>query len=128
LVGFKSVIPRGIVEGHRTPKCVKWESSIKYFIISTREALKINCKNGIIHPENGVFMDWAQVLVIVFGNLAIILPLWLWARSETRADIRQIQEVQREDRKDILELIRSIDSEMKDFHYRLLEIERSRKV
>lgn len=72
-------------------------------------------------------MEWEQILALIIGNLAIILPLWLWTRSENRADMRQIQETQRNDRNDILELIRSIDKEMKDFHFRLLEIERSRK-
>lgn len=72
-------------------------------------------------------MHWEQVLALIFGNLAIILPLWLWTRSENRTDMRQLQETQKQDRNDILELIRSIDKEMKDFHHRLLEIERARK-
>lgn len=67
-------------------------------------------------------MDWAQVLVIVFGNLAIILPLWLWSRSESRSDIRHV-EVKLESNR---ELVLAIHEEMKDFHYRLLEIERTR--
>lgn len=72
-------------------------------------------------------MNLEHVFALVIGNLAIILPLWLWTRSENRTDMRQIQEIQRQDRKDILELIRSIDTEMKDFHGRLLEIEKARK-
>ena len=57
-------------------------------------------------------MDWMQVLVIVFGNMAWTLPLWLWNRSESRADHRQV-----------LEIIQTIQSEIKDFHGRLCAIE-----
>jgi len=71
-------------------------------------------------------MNIESVFALVIGNLAIILPLWLWSRSENRTDMRQLQDIQRQDRKDILELIRAIDTEMRDFHGRLLEIERNR--
>ena len=77
--------------------------------------------------EDRGFMDWIQVLGFFFGNLAIIIPIWLWARSENRNDFKQLLEMQMNDRKDILEIIHSIQLEMKDFHYRLLEIERARK-
>lgn len=62
-------------------------------------------------------MDWTQVLVLFGGNLALILPLWLWNRSESRDDMRHI-----------LSLIDAIQKEMKDFHGRLCAIEeRNRK-
>ena len=69
------------------------------------------------------FMEWGQVLVIVLGNLAIILPLWLWNRAENRADIRHMDTKLDSNR----ELVLAIHTEIKDFHYRLLEIERNRK-
>lgn len=72
-------------------------------------------------------MGLEQILALILGNLAIILPLWLWTRSENRTDMRQLQEIQRQDRRDILELIRTIETEVKDFHYRLLEIEKERR-
>lgn len=53
-------------------------------------------------------MDWLQVLVIVFGNVAWVLPLWMWNRSESRADQRQM-----------LSIIQGIQQEIKDFHGRL---------
>jgi hypothetical protein len=134
LIGFERVVPRGIVEGHRTPECVKWESSIKYFIISTREALHLEYENGIIHDKNRGFMEWAQVLVIVFGNLAIILPLWLWSRAESRADNRHTDNILDATRQLVLaihnemkDFHHAIHDEMKDFHHRLLDIERNRK-
>jgi hypothetical protein len=57
-------------------------------------------------------MDWLQILVLLGGNLAFILPLWLWNRSESRADIRRCED-----------LILTIHAEIKDFHGRLCAIE-----
>lgn len=73
-------------------------------------------------------MDWLQVLAIIAGNLGIIIPLFLWLRAEGNADRRETQNIVREDRKDFISIIQEIKSEMKDFHYRLLEIERNRKL
>lgn len=68
-------------------------------------------------------MDWLQVLVIVFGNASWTIPLWLWNRSESRADNRQmlsiIQGIQGQ--------INAIQQEMKDFHGRLCAIEERNK-
>lgn len=59
--------------------------------------------------------------------VAVTVAMFLWLRSEANSDRRHFQEVQREDRKDMLGMIRSIELEMKDFHYKLIEIERNRK-
>jgi hypothetical protein len=68
-------------------------------------------------------MDWLQVLVIVFGNAAWVLPVFFWVRSESRADIRHM-----DNKLDaIREMTHAIHLEVKDFHSRLLDIERSRK-
>jgi hypothetical protein len=61
-------------------------------------------------------MEWYHVLATVFGNFAVILPLWLWNRSEARSDNRHI-----------LSLIEAIKDEMKDFHGRLCAIEERNK-
>jgi hypothetical protein len=61
-------------------------------------------------------MDWFQVMVIVFGNAAWTVPMWLWARAESRADQRQM-----------MSLIQAIQAEMKDFHGRLCTIEERNK-
>ena len=53
-------------------------------------------------------MNWFQVLVIVFGNAAWTIPMWLWARSESRADQRAM-----------MTMIQAIQTEMKDFHGKL---------
>lgn len=62
-------------------------------------------------------MEWYHVLGIVLGNMAFVFPLWLWNRTESRADNRHI-----------LSLVEAIKDEMKDFHGRLCAIEeRNRK-
>jgi Ca2+/Na+ antiporter len=71
-------------------------------------------------------MDIGMIVAIVgsaIANIGAVLSMMFWVRSETN----EIRSVQKEDRKDILGLIRSIELEMKDFHYKLLEIERGRK-
>lgn len=68
-------------------------------------------------------MEWYHVLVMILGNLTIILPLWLWNRAESRADNRHMDAKLDANRN----LIIAIHEEMKDFHYRLLEIEKSRR-
>lgn len=71
-------------------------------------------------------MDLGIIIAIV-GSAAtivgVVISMMYWMRSETN-DIRRDQ---KEDRKDFLNLLRGIHDEMKDFHYRLLEIEKSRK-
>lgn len=57
-------------------------------------------------------MEWAQVLTVIIANFGI----WLWARSEASADRRDTQSI-----------LREMKNEMKDFHYRLLQIEKNRK-
>lgn len=57
-------------------------------------------------------MTWEQVIVLLFGNVAWVLPLWLWNRSESRSDQRQV-----------LGIIQSIQQEMKEFHGRLERID-----
>jgi hypothetical protein len=64
-------------------------------------------------------MEWTQLLVLVFGNLAVILPLWLWSRAEARTDARKANDENTQLRRDLVEAVRSIDREMKDFHTRL---------
>ena len=68
-------------------------------------------------------MDWTQVLTIVGANIGI----FLWLRSESSSDRRQMQAEAAADRRDILSLIREIKEEMKDFHGRLCAIEERNK-
>jgi len=69
-------------------------------------------------------MGWEHILALVLGNSALIIPLFLWNRSESRADIRHM-DVKLESTR---ELVRAIYEESKDFHRRLCSIEeRNRK-
>lgn len=60
-------------------------------------------------------MDETSVLAIILGNALVFVPLLLWSRSESREDNRQI------DTK-----LRAIHEDMRDFHKRLVTIERER--
>lgn len=64
-------------------------------------------------------MEWTQFLILI----ATLGGLFLWNRSEARNDYRDLKETQAQDRKEILNLIRAIEQEMKDFHGRLCAIE-----
>lgn len=66
-----------------------------------------------------VQMERSQVLVLVFGNIAWMLPLWLWNRSESRADQRQMTSLMQGMQNQII----AIHQEMKDFHRRLERID-----
>lgn len=57
-------------------------------------------------------MDWVQFVTFIFVNTLFTLTLWLWSRSESRSDSRQM-----------MDLIAAIQMEMKDFHGRLCSIE-----
>lgn len=67
-------------------------------------------------------MDWTQVLGIVLGNVAFIIPLFLWNRAESRADIRHMDAKLEATR----ELVRAIYDESRNFHNRLCEIEKNK--
>lgn len=70
--------------------------------------------------DTGVAIAVAASAVAVVG---VVISMMFWARQEANS----LRGEAKEDRKDILQLVRSIELEMKDFHYRLLEIERNRK-
>ena len=65
-------------------------------------------------------MDWVQVLVMIVANLGIIIPMILWFRSESRADMREFSA-------EIRSWKNEINKEIKDFHGRLCAIEEGRK-
>mgnify|MGYP003425651041 CR=1 FL=1 len=63
------------------------------------------------------------ILGVFISNAAMIIPLFLWNRSESRADIRHMDAKLESTR----ELVRAIHDEMKDFHNRLCELEEKKK-
>lgn len=68
------------------------------------------------------FIPFITILGVFIANAALILPLFLWNRAEARADIRHLDARLESNR----ELVRAVHDEIKDFHYRLLEIEKSK--
>lgn len=64
-------------------------------------------------------MELETVLALIIGNGALIIPLFLWNRSESRADMRHTDAKLESTR----ELVRAIHDEMRDFHERLYSIE-----
>lgn len=61
-------------------------------------------------------MEWYHILAMVLGNAALILPLWLWNRAESRSDQRHMEIW-------VKAALDGIRDEMKDFHGRLCAIE-----
>ena len=72
-------------------------------------------------------MTWIQILVIAFGNMAWMMPIFFWVRSESRADARHFDEETKMIRREMIDVIRSIQEEIKDFHGRLCAIEERNK-
>lgn len=64
------------------------------------------------------------VLGVFIANAALIIPLFLWNRSESRADVRHTDAKLESTR----ELVRAIYEESKEFHKRLCSIEERNKV
>ncbi len=61
-------------------------------------------------------MDLTSIFALILGNSALIIPLFLWNRSESRVDQREC-----------ISLINAIHQEMKDFHARLCVLEEKSK-
>lgn len=64
-------------------------------------------------------LDLGIIIAIVGSAIAIVgvvIALFLWNRQESNAD-----------RRDFAGILRAIQDEMRDFHTRLLEIEKARK-
>jgi len=69
-----------------------------------------------------------QILGLILGNAAFIIPLFLWNRSESRKDIRHMDNKLEIYLMAIREDVKAIHEEIKDFHGRLCTIEeRNRK-
>jgi hypothetical protein len=64
-------------------------------------------------------MTTGDILLWIFGNWAMFLTLFIWNRSESRADIRHMDTKLESNR----DLVRAIHDEIKDFHNRLCKIE-----
>jgi len=68
-------------------------------------------------------MGWTQFATFLIANIVFTLTLWLWNRAESRSDGRHM-----DNKLDAMRnLVQAIHDEMKDFHYRLVQIEREKK-
>ena len=63
------------------------------------------------------------ILGVFIANASLVIPLFLWNRSEARADVRHTDAKLESTR----ELVRAIHDEVKDFHERLYSIEKKTK-
>ena len=75
-------------------------------------------------------MEWVQFIIFFIG----VGGFWFWHRIESRTENRRIEDWLKSHRELIAEVYkegqewrREMYQEQKDFHYRLLEIERARK-
>lgn len=68
-------------------------------------------------------MEWVQFFIFCLG----VGGLWFWQRTETRTDIRHM-DMKLDANRELIHAIHKETTEMmRDFHYRLLEIEKGRK-
>lgn len=68
-------------------------------------------------------MEWPQVLTILAGNIG----MFLWATRQVRSDFLHLDKKMDEHRKETNQIVKSIQEEIKDFHNKILEIEREKK-
>jgi hypothetical protein len=76
--------------------------------------------------------DLGLIVAVVGTGIAmvgVVISMMFWVRSESNG----LRKEQKEDRKDLLQISRNLENtviaiqgEMKDLHYKLLEIERRR--
>lgn len=67
------------------------------------------------------------IIIAIVGTgitiVGVVIALMFWVRQESNS----LRSDAKDDRKDMLNMIRAIESEMKDFHYRLIEIQKEKK-
>jgi hypothetical protein len=86
--------------------------------------------------REGNEMDLALIIAMVGTGLAmvgVVISMMFWIKSESNhlhteanSQATALRNDANEDRKEMVRIISAIELEMKDFHYKLLEIERGR--
>jgi Flp pilus assembly protein TadB len=82
------------------------------------------------HFNGGKVVDLGIIIAISAAVVAIVgvmIALFLWNRGEANADRRHQDNENKILRRELIDVMRSIDREMKDFHGRLCTIEERRK-
>ena len=72
-------------------------------------------------------MEIEQILIIIISNGAIIVPLFLWNRAESRNDNRNMDQKIETIRFETNTILEAIRQDIKDFHNRLCAIEEKNK-
>lgn len=72
-------------------------------------------------PDLGIIIAIIGSAIAIVG---VVIAMMFWSRSEANS----LRLEAKEDRKDLLQISRNIEIEMRDFHHRLLEIEKNRKI
>lgn len=67
-------------------------------------------------------MEWTQFIILVLA----MGGMFFWNRTEARADSRHFDQETKELRREMIDIIRSMEQESKDFHGRLCSIEERR--
>ncbi len=71
-------------------------------------------------------LDLALVIATVgigVAMIGVVITMMFWVMQESNT----LRSDAKEDRKGLINIVKSIESEIRDFHFRLLEIERSKK-
>lgn len=69
--------------------------------------------------------DVGVIIAVVGVGIAmvgVVVSMMFWVRSEANS----LRQEQKEDRKDLLQISRNMEIEMRDFHQRLIEIQMMR--
>ena len=77
--------------------------------------------------NNELVIPILTVLGLFLANAALVLPLFIWNRSESRADIRHMDSKLEIYIQAIREDVKAIHDEMKEFHGRMCAIEERNK-
>lgn len=72
-------------------------------------------------------MEIEQILIMIISNGAIIVPLFLWNRAESRNDNRNMDQKIETIRFETNTILEAIRQDIKDFHGRLCAIEEKNK-
>lgn len=72
-------------------------------------------------------MENIGLIVAVVGVgiaiVGVVISMMFWMRSESNT----LREEQKSDRRELMQISRNIELEIKDFHYQLLEIQRIKR-
>lgn len=82
---------------------------------------------GVSHGERKEKIMDDGIIIAISGigiaMVGVMISMMFWMRGEANS----LRAEAKEDRQDLMQISRNIEMEMRDFHLRLIEIERNRK-